>query len=147
MGNSNCEIPRFNAAQPEIDSLLADSKTIAMVGLSNDPEKDSYQVGLYLKKHGYTIIPINPKYEEIMGEKAYPSIKDVPTKIDIIDVFRKPDALPGLTQETLDLSEKPRGFWMQLGIAHHESATRLKQAGIVVVQNKCIKIEHARVML
>lgn len=139
---SACEIPQNNPQRHEIENLLKKAKTIAVVGLSNEPDKESYQVAAYLKTHGYTIIPVNPKYPEILGQKAYASLKEIPYGVDIIDVFRKPEAIPEVAAAVLALPVKPKAFWMQLGIAHNESAGNLRQAGIFVVQSQCIKIVH-----
>lgn len=140
--SQQCELPKFNAASEEIQALLKNAKIIAVVGLSTNKEKTSYMVAQYLKNNGFTIIPVNPKAEEILGERCYASLEAIPTAIDIVNIFRKPDAILGIAEETIKLKEKPKGFWMQLGLAHNKAATLLKEAGITVVQSKCIKVVH-----
>jgi predicted CoA-binding protein len=144
---SSCEIPQSNPQPKEIEKLLKTAKTIAVVGLSAEPEKESYIVAAYLQSQGYKIVPVTPKYPEILGVKAYASLKDIPHEIDIdiVDVFRKPEAIPEVTDATLAMAKKPRAFWMQLGIAHNESAHKLQKAGILVVQSQCIKIVHQQI--
>jgi predicted CoA-binding protein len=142
----SCEIPVVNANSQEIQKLLREAKTIAVVGLSNEPEKDSYEVAAYLQSQGYKIIPVNPKYPKILGETSYPTLKDIPQAVDIVDIFRRPEAIPELAQATLALSQRPKAFWMQKGISHNESAKSLRQAGILVIQNQCIKVLHGAYM-
>jgi predicted CoA-binding protein len=102
MAEANCEFPEKNAKSPEIDAILKDSKVIAVIGLSADPGKPSNHVAAYLKVHGYTIIPVNPGETAILGEKSYPSLKDVPGPVDVVDIFRKPEAVPGIVEEVID---------------------------------------------
>lgn len=128
--------------QLSIKSRLESSQTIAVLGLSANPEKDSHMVARYLQEQGYRIIPVHPKETEILGEKAYASLDDIQEPVDIIDVFRKPEAVAAHAQEALRI--KPKVFWMQLGIANQEAAETLIEAGIDVVMDKCLKIEHAR---
>lgn len=127
---------------PDIPSLLRQSKIIAIVGLSNEPEKDSYHVAAYLQQHGYQIIPVNPKYQEILGQKSYPNLAAIPIAVDIVDVFRRADAIPAIAQEALYMKPLPKVFWMQKGISHPQAAEQLQQAGILVIQDLCIKVEH-----
>ena len=141
---SSCEIPKSNPTNKEISQILCNAKTIAIVGLSNEPDKDSYVVAQYLQEKKYKIIPVNPKYPEILGEKSYSSLLEIPEKIDIVDVFRKPEAILAIAKECLLLKAKPGVFWMQLGLANQEAAGMLEKEGIKVVQSKCIKIEHAK---
>ena len=138
-----CEFPRENATTEEIKEILQNNKTIAIVGLSADEEKDSYRVAKYMKQHGYRIIPVNPKYTNILGEKCYPDLKSIPEKIDIVDIFRKPDAIPAIVEESLETGTKV--IWMQLGLCSNASAEKARYAGIKVVMNKCIKVEHANI--
>lgn len=137
-------MPTENLSPEEAHKLLEQAKTIAIVGLSNEPEKDSYRVAAYLQAHGYRIIPVNPKYPEILGEKAYPALTDIPHQVDIVDVFRRADAVPDLARAALEMSPLPKGFWMQLGITHTAAASMLQKAGIAVVQDQCIKIVHGQ---
>jgi len=126
----------------EIKDLLEKSKTIAILGLSPKPERDSNTVGKYLKKKGYKIIPVRPGQDEILGEKAYASLDDIDDSIDIIDVFRNPAQILPHAQEALRV--KPKVFWMQLNIENQEAADLLIANSIDVIMNRCIKIEHDR---
>jgi predicted CoA-binding protein len=126
----------------EIKHILADSKTIAILGLSPKPERDSHIVAQYLKEQGYKIIPVRPKQKEILGEKSYSSIEDIKEPVDIIDVFRNPSQIMPHVHEAIRI--KPKVFWMQLNIENYEAAKLLTKAGIDVVMNRCIKIDHDR---
>jgi len=139
----NCELPDSNPPSDEICKLLAESKVVAIVGLSDKPDRASNKVAVYLKEHGYKIIPVNPMKDVILGEKCYSSLSDIPEPIDIVDIFRKVDVIPAIVDEAIKVSAK--AVWMQLGLAHHESAEKARQAGLIVVQSKCTKIEHERV--
>ncbi len=126
----------------KIGKLLGEAKTIAVLGLSSKPEKDSYQVAAFLKEKGYRIIPVSPVQKEILGEKALASLDDIKRSVDIINVFRRPDQIVPHALEAIRL--KPRAFWMQLGIENREAAELLINSGIDVVMNRCIKVEHSR---
>jgi len=139
-----CELPQQNATSEEIKDILTESKTIAIVGLSQNPDRDSHKVAQYLLKNGYKIVPVNPAYDEVLGEKSYPSVKDVPFAIDIVDIFRKPDVIPGLVDEAIE--KKAKTVWMQLGLSHNQAAKKATEAGLKVVQNKCMKIEHYKMV-
>lgn len=125
-----------------IREILEKAKTIAIVGLSPKPERDSNRVAKYLQKQGYTIIPVRPGQTEILGARAYASLDDLEAPVDIVDVFRNPTQILPHAHEAIRL--KPDVFWMQLNIENHEAAALLKESGIDVVMNKCIKIEHDR---
>ena len=133
---------RIITADADIKTILSSSKTIAVLGLSPKPGRDSYQVAAYLKDRGYTVIPVRPAQEEILGEKAYPSLDDVPGPVDIVDVFRSSEQILPHAHEAL--RRKPGTFWMQEGIENREAAALLTAAGIDVVMDRCIKREHAR---
>jgi predicted CoA-binding protein len=139
-----CEIPQSNATEDQIRDILEKHKTVAVVGLSDKPERDSYGVAKYLKAHGYTVIPVNPAKSEILGEKCYPDLVSIPQTVDIVDIFRKPDAIPAIVDEAIEIGAKV--VWMQLGLAHNEAAQQAKEAGLIAVQSKCIKVEHMRLM-
>jgi predicted CoA-binding protein len=140
--SNDCEIPQHNATTQEIRDLLHRVRTIAVVGLSDKPERDSYGVAAYLQRHGYRIIPVNPALREVLGEKAYARVQDIPEKVDLVDVFRKPEALPEVVEDAL--AAKAGALWMQEGIVHNAAAERARAAGLVVVMNKCILKEHRR---
>jgi len=133
---------RILTADADIKAILTSSKTIAVVGLSPKPDRESYQVAAYLKDRGYTVIPVRPAQAEILGEKAYPSLDDVPGPVDIVDVFRSSEQILPHAHEAL--RRKPGTFWMQEGIENREAAALLTAAGIDVVMDRCIKREHAR---
>lgn len=139
-----CQIPDHNPSGESIRKLLKESKRIAIVGLSDKPDRDSHMVARYLQSHGYEIIPVNPAVKEVLGEKAYAGLRDVPGPIDIVDIFRKPEAVPAIVDEAIAV--KARAIWMQLGIAHNASARKAEEAGLEVVQSKCIKVEHAMLL-
>ena len=125
-----------------ITKLLESAKTIAVVGLTDTPTRPSYGVSHYMQSQGYRIIPVNPNITEWMGEKAYPSLLEVPEKIDIVDVFRRPDAVPEVVEQAIQI--KAPVIWMQEGVVHHEAAEKARKAGIFVVMDKCILKEHIK---
>ena len=127
-----------------IAELLATAKTIVVLGLSPKPERDSHIVARYLQKHGYRIIPVRPGQQELLGEKAFATLDDITEQVDIVDVFRRSDQIMPHAQEALRL--KPKAFWMQLNIENQEAANFLTTAGINVVMNMCIKVEHDRLL-
>lgn len=137
--SSDCSFPDRNPPEEEIRSILTKYKTIAVVGLSDNPEKDSYHVAKCLKDHGYHIIPVNPSKKKVLGEKSYPDLKSIPSPVDIVDIFRRPDAIPGIVDDAIDIGAKV--VWMQLGLSDNKSARKARDAGLEVVQSKCIKIE------
>ena len=133
---------RIITADPDIKAILMSSKTIAVLGLSPKADRDSYKVAVYLKGRGYTVVPVRPAQAEIIGEKAYPCLDDVPGPVDIVDVFRSSEQVLPHAHEALRM--KPKTFWMQEGIENPEAAALLTAAGIDVVMNRCIKRDHAR---
>src|SRR5258706_9777430 len=137
-----CEFPKSNATDAEIADILRTTKTIAVVGLSPKPDRPSHSVTVYMMDQGYTIIPVNPGHAEILGEKAYKSLLDVPGPIDIVDIFREPAAVPEIVDQAIQ--KKAKVIWMQEGIVHNEAAEKARKAGLKVVINKCIYKEHAR---
>ena len=142
--NQSCEFSQSNPTEDEIRDILENYTTVAVVGLSDKPERDSHEVAKYLKEHGYTIVPVNPARSEILGEKSYPDLSSIPLQIDIVDIFRNIDAIPGIVDEAIKI--KAKVVWMQLGLAHDESAQKARGAGLVAIQSKCMKIEHAKLM-
>ncbi len=130
-----------NPSREEIAVILKKAKRIAIVGLSDKPEKDSYEVAEALQKAGYEIIPVNPGIQEVLGVKAVPSLKAIEGHVDIVDVFRRSEHLPEIAKEFLEIDADV--FWAQLGLSNEETYTLLKEKGYTVVMNRCIKIEHA----
>jgi hypothetical protein len=138
----------------ETDELIAKVlklKTIAVVGLSRDPSRPSNDVASYLKSHGYRIVPVNPMVDEVLGERSYKSLLDLPEQlkheIDVVDIFRRTDDVPPIVDEAIRLHKsfgRPKAVWMQLGIVNEEAASKAKEAGLSVVMDRCMKIEHAR---
>ncbi|MGE5190258.1 MAG: CoA-binding protein [Gemmatimonadota bacterium] len=122
-----------------IDRILAEARTIAVVGLSDKPERPSHVVARYLKERGYAIVPVNPAVAEVLGEKAYPSLAEVPGRVDLVDVFRKSENVLPVAEEAIRAGA--RFFWMQEGVEDEEARARLEAAGIPVVMNRCVKKE------
>jgi len=123
-----------------IRQILADAHTIAVVGLSADPARDSHRVAAYLQREGYWIIPVNPAIPATLGEKAYASLREVPVHVDIVNVFRRPEAIPGIIEDAVAV--RAGAIWLQLGLVDHAAAGRARDAGIPVVMDKCIMVEH-----
>jgi predicted CoA-binding protein len=124
-----------------ISRILNEFKTIAVIGLSDKPERDSYQVAKYMRDHGYRIIPVNPMIKEWMGEKSYPDLKSVPEQIDVVDIFRRSEFVADIVDEAIEVGAK--AVWMQLGVIDEEAAKKAEAAGLLVVMDKCMKIEHS----
>jgi uncharacterized protein len=125
-----------------IQRVLHTARTIAIVGLSDNELRASYFVGYYLRRHGYRIIPVNPRQTEILGQKCYPSLLDVPEAIDIVDVFRAPDALPGIARDAVAIGAGT--LWCQFGVINEEGAQIAEDGGLTVIMDRCLKVEHAR---
>lgn len=137
-----CEFPTVNSTSDAIRDMFAQTKTIAILGLSPDPSKASNQVAAYLQAKGFKIVPIYPKEDEILGEKVYRSLAEVPFAVDMVDVFRKPAALLAIAEATIARGDV-KFFWAQQGIVNNEAAEMAEKAGLQVVQNKCTMVEHA----
>ena len=125
-----------------IQRVLHSAKTIAIVGLSNNQLRASYFVGYYLKRHGYQVIPVNPREPEILGEKSYPSLLDVPVPVDVVNVFRAPSALPAIARDAVAI--KAGALWCQFGVINDEGSRIAADAGLTVIVDRCLKVEHAR---
>jgi predicted CoA-binding protein len=125
-----------------IQRIIHSAKTIAVVGLSKQELRASYFVGFYLKRHGYRVIPVNPRESEILGEKSFKSLVDVPVPLDVVNVFRAPDALPGIAKEAVAIGAK--SLWCQFSVINEEGARIAEAGGLSVIMDRCIKIEHAR---
>mgnify|MGYP000874942824 CR=1 FL=1 len=142
MSEVTCEMPDANPPDAEMMDILKTLHTVAIVGLSNNPERDSHRVGAYLQEHGYRIVPVNPSVPEILGERSYPDLISIPFPVEIVDIFRKVEAIPAIVEEAILIGAK--AIWMQLGLAHQVSAQKARAAGLRVVQSRCIKVVHAR---
>ncbi len=119
-------------------------RTLAVVGLSDDPAKASYGVSAYMQEHGYRILPVNPGIASVLGEKSYASLSELPVRPDVVNVFRLPKAIPAIVDEMLELGLK--NLWVQLGIRNEEAAEKAEAGGIRVVMDRCIMVEHRRLM-
>jgi len=127
---------------PSLRRILAENHVIAVVGLSADWFRPSYFAAKYMQAHHYRIIPVNPRYEEILGEKCYKSLRDIPEKVDIVDCFRKTEDIEPIARDTIAIGAKV--LWQQLGVKNLEAARIAEQAGLEAVVDRCVKIEHAR---
>jgi len=125
-----------------IRRILDDSKTIAIVGLSGNWYRPSYFAAKYLLERGYNVVPVNPNYKEILGQKCYPNLESIPGKVDVVDLFQKVEQVPQFVQPAIDMGA--RVLWLQLGIVHEEAAAQAREAGLDVVMDRCMKIEYAR---
>ena len=126
----------------EIQHALLETKTVAVVGLSGNSLRASNFVGFYLKRHGYEVYPVNPREERILGEKSYASLRDIPVPIDVVNVFRNPEALPGIAEDAVAIGAKV--LWCQFNVINEEGARIAEEGGLTVVMDRCIKVEHAR---
>ena len=141
---------RIDSQMPIVDDIaglrriLMRSRTLAVVGLSAQWYRPSYFAAKYMQDHGYRIIPVNPKYAEVLGEKSYPDLRSIPQPVDLVDCFRKAPEIPAIADEAIAIGAKV--LWMQLGIVNDQAAQRADAAGLDVVMNRCVKIEHARIL-
>ena len=135
-------IDTADAAVGERLRILGTARTVALVGVSANPLRSSNFVATYLVRTSYTIWPVNPTYEEVLGLRCYPTLADLPEPPDIVDVFRRTEEIPSVVEEAIDVGAKV--VWFQLGLRHEEAAARARGAGLAVVQDRCLKIEHAR---
>jgi len=128
----------------KLKDILKTAKVIAVVGLSPNPARDSYEVAEYLQQAGYRIIPVNPKADRILGEKVYPDLRSIPEPIDVVDIFRRSEYVPAIVDEALEIGAKT--IWMQLGVVHEEAARKAADAGLEVVMDRCMLREHKRLL-
>jgi predicted CoA-binding protein len=139
----NLHLPeKYMAGGDAVAQILRGAKTIAVVGLSSNPMRASHGVGEYLKAAGYRIIPVNPNETEVLGEKAYARLEDIPEPVDIVDVFRRAEEVPAVADSAIGIRAKV--LWMQLGIENAVAAEKAWEAGLVVVENACLLVEHKR---
>ena len=127
---------------PTLRRILQDCRSIAVVGVSAKWHRPSHFVAKYLLEHGYRMIPVNPAYEEVLGQRCYPSLADVPEPVDMVDCFRRAEEIPALAEEAIAVGAKV--LWMQLGVVNEAAAKRAREAGLEVVMDRCVKIEYAR---
>jgi hypothetical protein len=134
----------MTATDAELREVLGTARTIAVVGLSDKPDRDSNEVARYLQSQGYRIVPVNPMLAEVLGEKSYPSLTAIPpeVKVDIVDVFRRSDQVPPIVDEAIARGD--RVVWMQLGVEHPAAAAKARSAGLTVFENLCIMVQHRR---
>jgi uncharacterized protein len=141
-GNSSVNGSRFATTAAQRLKILERYRRVAMVGLSSNQFRPSHFAALYLISEGYDIVPVNPRESEVLGRKSYASLREIPSAIEIVDIFREPAAVPALVEEAIAIGAK--AVWMQLGVVHEAAALRAKEAGLEVVMDRCMKIEHAR---
>ena len=122
--------------------ILRDHRTIAVVGLSANWYRPSFFAAKYMREHGYRVIPVNPQYESVLGEKCYKSLRDIPEPVGIVDCFRRSEEIPALADEAIAIGAKV--LWMQLGVSNAAARAKAEAAGLEVVEDRCVKIEHAR---
>ena len=132
----------YNTNHDVVAQILRGAKTIAVVGLSSNPMRASHEVAEYLKNAGYRIIPVNPNETEVLGEKAFARLEDVPEPVDIVDVFRRAEEVPAVAGSAIKI--KAKVLWMQLGIENAEAAEKARAAGLVVVEDSCLMVEHRK---
>jgi predicted CoA-binding protein len=136
----------MDLSDAQLRQLLENVRTIAVVGIKSGEGDDAYQVPRYLQQHGYRILPVSPKLTRVLDEPATATLADVGEHVDLVNVFRAPRHVPGHVDEVLGLSPLPRAVWLQLGIRHDDAAARLAQAGVEVVQDRCLRVEHRRLL-
>lgn len=127
---------------PGLRRILSECRTVAMVGLSANWYRPSYFAAKYLQEHGFRVIPVTPRYDEVLGEKCYPSLDAIPFPVDVVDCFRRAEEIPAIAEAAIAIGA--RVLWMQLGIRNEAAAARAEAAGLEVVQDRCMKIEYAR---
>ena len=127
---------------PNIRELLLQTRSIAVVGLSRNPARPSHEVASYLLTHRYRVVPVNPNYDQIIDQRCYPSLSDIPAtlQIDMVNIFRRPEAVPGVVEEAIRIGAKT--IWMQVGVIHPQAAEEARQAGLTVVMDRCLMVEH-----
>ena len=132
-----------NPPREQIKKLLEQTRTIAVVGLSDKPERDSYMVAAAMQKKGYRIIPVNPNVQHVLGERSYASLLDIDEPVDIVNVFRRSDQVVPIAEDTVRMKHKPKAFWLQEGIINEEAASIVAAHGIQVIMDRCIKVEDS----
>jgi len=139
--------PAMPLESPEaLAGLLRRVRSIAVLGAKAEPGSDAFRVADHMRRHGHRVLPVNPKLEEVFGERCVPRLADLPGPVDLVDVFRAPAHLPAHVEEILALPWRPRAVWLQLGIRHPDATARLEAAGIEVVEDRCLMVEHRRLL-
>ena len=138
------QLSRPNPDDAHLKKILEQARTVAVVGLSPDAQRDSHKVAAYLQKNGFRIIPVNPKVDEILGEKSYPDLADIPEPVDVVDVFRKSEAVPEIAEQAAKIGAKV--LWLQRDVRNDPAADKAQAAGMQVVQDICIKVTHQRLL-
>ncbi len=128
------------ATWDDVGRILKKTKTIAVVGLSDKPDRESYQVAAYLQQQGYRIIPVNPNVTEVLGEKAHPSLRDLPDPVDVVQIFRRSEEVPPIVDDAIAIGAKV--VWMQVDVEHEEAARKAERAGLKVIMNACMRSAH-----
>jgi predicted CoA-binding protein len=137
-----CELPEDNPTSEEIKEILVQCQTIAVVGLSPKEHRDSNMVARYMKEKGFRIIPVNPGQKEILGEKCYRNLLEIPFKPDMVNLFLNPERVPAIVDQAIEINADV--IWMQLGVIHNQAATKARAKGIKVIMDKCLKTEHEK---
>ena len=132
--------PHHKMTLQQLRPILAESRIIAVVGISPNPERPSHSVAAYLQQQGYRIIPVNPNITEALGEKAYASVRDIPGPVDVVDIFRRPEAVAPIVEDAIAKGVKV--VWMQVGVIHEDAAARARAAGLTVVMDTCMRVTH-----
>lgn len=136
---------REETVEDAIVDLLRTAQNIAVVGLSPEPSRPSYVVAAYLRAQGYRVIPVNPNFSRILGEQCYSDLTSIPLPVDIVDIFRRSEHVPEIVEQAIKIGA--RAIWMQVGIVNQEAADRARQAGLIVVMDRCLHMEHERLRL
>lgn len=144
MENTECEIPDYTPPPKEIEKILQNSKRVAVVGLSPKTSRDSNKVARYLLEAGYNVIPVNPGQQKILERTCYKTLEDIPFAVDMANLFINPTRVPPVVEQCIRMGVKT--IWMQLGVVHNDAASRAREAGIEVVMNRCVKVEHQNIL-
>ena len=127
-----------------VEKIIKEAETIAVVGLSSNPDRDSHRVSKYLQEQGYRIVPVNPNVQAVLGERCYPALSEIPIPVDTVNIFRRPEYVPELVEEAVKIGAK--SIWMQIGISHPEAAHKAQEASLAVVMDRCMMVEHRRLV-
>ena len=142
--NIQCEVPACNVPEKEIRAVLKSHTTVAVVGISHKPERDSHKVAAYLLSAGYRMVPVHPLQKEILGQTVYPDLAAVPFPVEIVNIFRRPDMVEPIVDQAI--AANARVVWMQVGVVNNKAARKAEAAGLRVIMNRCIKTEHMKMV-